>query len=246
MNAARSVDTVLFDLYGTLIDIRLDEDSAALWTGLTAALGAPGARAGPGDVRRRFQSILKEEGDRGREGFIMELAFRRLLDSFGVIGDVERIGSLFRQLSIKKRALRPYVIPLLEALRRAGSKTGIVSNTEAVLTRFDLDSFPALRAVGAIVLSSEIGVRKPDPRIFQAALERLHSEPSSAVSIGNDWTVDIAGARSLGLRAIYLEEGASDHVAATTTADEGVMRAAPTFEAIVSALRQLGWQGGAR
>ena len=242
----RFVDTVLFDLYGTLLDIRLDEDSAALWVGLTTALTAAGASVGPGDVRSRFQSILKEEGARGREGFIMELVFRRLLASFGVSEDVGRIGRVFRQLSLKEQALRPYVVPLLEALHRSGSRTGIVSNTEAVLTQFDLDSFPALRMVGTIVLSSDIGVRKPDPKIFQVALERLHSEPSSAVFIGNDWTADIAGARRIGLRAIYLGEGAWDCAPVAATPDGAVLRAAPTLEAIVSALCQFGWRGGER
>lgn len=239
-----SVDCVLFDLYGTLLDIRVDEDSAALWAGLTTALKTWGAIVGPGEVRSRFQSILKEEGERGREGFIMELVFRRLLGSLGAGEDVGRVGRLFRQLSLKELTLRPYVVPLLEALHRSGSKTGIVSNTEAVLTRFDLDRFPILLTVGAIVLSSEIGVRKPDPQMFQLALERLHAKPASAVLVGNDWAEDIAGARRMGLRAIYLDERACDRAPVVTNSDGAVLHAAPTLEAIVSALRKCGWNGG--
>ena len=121
-----------------------------------------------------------------------------------------------------------------------------MSNTEAVLTRFDLESFPILRTVGAIVLSSEIGVRKPDPQIFQVALERLHSEPASAVFIGNDWAADIAGARRIGLRAIYFDERACDRAPVAANADGAVLHAAPTLDAMVSALCQCGWHGGER
>ena len=243
---ARPVDCVLFDLYGTLLDIRVDEDSAALWAGLTTALTTWGASVSAGEVRSRFQSILKEEGDCGREGFIMERVFRRLLASWGASGDVGRVGRLFRQLSLKELILRPYVVPLLEALCRSGSKTGIVSNTEAVLTRFDLERFPILLTVGTIVLSSDIGVRKPDPQIFQLALERLHSEPASAVFIGNDWAADIAGARRIGLRAIYLDERAYDRAPVATNSDGAALHATPTLEAIVSALCKCGWHGRER
>lgn len=237
------IDCVLFDLYGTLVDIQVDEDSAALWAGLSAALKGSSKSVGPVAVRSRFQSMLKEEGERGREGFIMEPVFRRLLASLGASDDVGSIGRLFRQLSLKELTLRPYVVPLFEVLRCSGSKTGIVSNTEAVFTRFDLDRCPILLTVDTIVLSSDVGVRKPDPEIFHLALERLHSEPASAVFIGNDWAADITGARRIGLTAIYLNEQATDRALVATNA-RGVLQATPTLEAIVSALRKCGWSGG--
>jgi putative hydrolase of the HAD superfamily len=232
---------VLFDLYGTLVDIQLDEDSAALWIGLADALRSSGAHVDPAGVRGLFLSILKEEAVRGREGFIMERAFRRLMTSVGVIGDVEPIGRLFRQLSLKTLTLRPFVVPLFEALSRSRTKTGIVSNTEAVLTRFDLDCFPVLLTVGTIVLSSEVGARKPDPQIFLLALERLHATSTSALFIGNDWNADIVGARRAGLRAIFLEERGRHSASAAPEIAEAVMRATPTLDAITSALRACGW-----
>lgn len=237
------IDCVLFDLYGTLLDIQVDEDSAPLWRGLSGALAVSGDSVGPAELRRRFQTLLKEEAERGREGFLMELVFQRLMASLGVREEIGRIGRLFRELSLKELILRPYVVPLFEALHRSVSRIGIVSNTEAVLTRYDLDRFPILLTVDAIVLSSEVGVRKPDSRIFRLALERLHSGPESAVFIGNDWTADIAGAQQLGLTAIYITERAAD-VAPMATRSQGVLEASPTLESILSALRTCGWHEG--
>jgi putative hydrolase of the HAD superfamily len=242
--SAGQVDCVLFDLYGTLVDIELDEESPPLWTGLTEALRSGGAHVVPAGVRDLFRSIVKEEAARGREGFIMERAFRRLMTACGVNGDVEAIGRRFRQLSLKTLTLRPFVAPLLFELRRSGTTTGIVSNTEAVLTRFDLDCFPVLLTVGTIVLSSAVGVRKPDPRIFLLALERLHSQAKSALFIGNDWAADIVGARGAGLRAIFVERLEGDRAVASEI-DDAVVRAAPTLDAILSALRACGWDGAA-
>ena len=236
----RPVDCVLFDLYCTLVDVQIDEDTPALWAGLGAALGSAALPADPLEVRRRFQTILNEEAERGREGFIMEPVFARLLACYPAGVNVARIGRVFRQFSLTTLTLRPYVGPLFDALHRFHTSIGIVSNTEAVLTRYDLDRFPTLLTADAIVLSSEIGVRKPDPRIFRAALGPLHSEPASAVFIGDSWTEDIAGARSVGMRAIYLD---ARMVAGVEGYGNGIVRAAPTLTSIMSALHAHGWTG---
>ena len=89
----------------------------------------------------------------------MEPVFRRLLASYAIDEDIPRIGHVFRQLSLKALTLRSYVLPLFEALRRSDIRIGIVSNTEAVLTRYDLNCFPILLRVDSIVLSSAVGVR---------------------------------------------------------------------------------------
>lgn len=171
----------------------------------------------------------------------MESVFQRLLISLRAGEHVGRIGRLFRQLSLKELTIRPYVAPLFDALRCSGTKTGIVSNTEAVLTQFDLARFPILLAADTVVLSSDVGVRKPDPQIFRLALERLHAEPASAVFIGNDWTADILGARGVGLRAIHVYDDTTDRAMVTNT--PGVLQANRTLESIVLALRLYGWSG---
>jgi len=85
----------LFDLYCTLVDVQIDEDTPA----------------DPIELRRRFQRILKEKAERGREGFIMESVFAPVLGSYETDADVARIGRLFRQLSLTALTLRPYIVP---------------------------------------------------------------------------------------------------------------------------------------
>lgn len=243
---ARPVEAVLFDLYGTLLRISLDEDSPALWSGLAAALGEAGRAAGADRVRREFQTFLREEGTRRHEGFVMESVFRRLLTRFAAGDDVAGLGGRFRELSLKELALFPYVVPLFDALRTARCRTAIVSNTEAVLTHYDLGRFPLLRTVDALVLSSEVGVRKPEPEIFQIALGRLHTAPAAAVFVGNSLTDDVVGARRAGLRCVFLDEGF--HGAEPEVAGDGaVLRTGPSLLAIARALERFGWSaGGAR
>ena len=120
---------------------------------------------------------------------------------------------------------------------------GIVSNAEAVLTRFELDSYPILQTVQTIVLSSEVGMQKPDPRIFRLALEGIGAAPAETVFIGNDWAADVLGAQGAGLMPIYVNDRAPEGVPLTTNVS-GAIEVAPTLEAILDALRAFGWQEG--
>ena len=73
---------------------------------------------------------------------------------------------------------------------------------------------PELRAVGLadyfapIVISGDYGYRKPDSRLFQAALTELQVAPEEAVYIGNDRFRDVLGARQAGMKTIlFLPNG---------------------------------------
>jgi FMN phosphatase YigB (HAD superfamily) len=54
-----------------------------------------------------------------------------------------------------------------------------------------------------VALSCEVGCAKPDPRIFRSALERLGALPEDAVMVGDDLLADVAGALSVGMKAIW-------------------------------------------
>ena len=64
MRQAPQLESALFDLYGTTVDIEVDEDSPRLWSGLTAAFREMDVTVEPSDVRRRFQTFLHEEAER--------------------------------------------------------------------------------------------------------------------------------------------------------------------------------------
>jgi putative hydrolase of the HAD superfamily len=93
-------------------------------------------------------------------------------------------------------------LPVLEELRRAQLKIGLVSNGIRDLTEFvahhRLD-------VDAIVDSRSHGRVKPHPTIFEAALERLGVSAAEAVMVGDSLEEDIEGARGLGMRAILID-----------------------------------------
>jgi len=93
-------------------------------------------------------------------------------------------------------------LPTLRALREGGIRVCLLSNAgvriRSVLDREDVTSW-----VDAMVLSFEVGFVKPDPRIFQAALDAL-GLPASAVLMVGDNANDDGGGASLGIRTLIL------------------------------------------
>ncbi|MEE9608082.1 MAG: HAD-IA family hydrolase [Myxococcota bacterium] len=93
---------------------------------------------------------------------------------------------------------------MLAELRRRGLVTAIVSNFDRRLHRI-LEGLGLSPLFDAVVLPSDAGAAKPDPRIFAFALERVGSCAAATLFVGDDRDRDLAGARCAGLRAIEVQ-----------------------------------------
>ncbi|MBV9876496.1 MAG: HAD-IA family hydrolase [Verrucomicrobia bacterium] len=99
--------------------------------------------------------------------------------------------------------LEPGALELLQDLRQAGFRLGIISN-------FDLRLREILKHVGVldlfeqIIVSSQVGAEKPSPRIFEEALRRFAVEPAELLHVGDEEKADGEGARALGIQAFIL------------------------------------------
>jgi putative hydrolase of the HAD superfamily len=93
-------------------------------------------------------------------------------------------------------------VPLLRELAHR-YRLGLVSNFYGNLARVCDDA--GIRSFFSVLVdSTEVGCVKPDPRIFQRALEVLGVSPSAATFVGDSLPRDMAGARALGMRHIWL------------------------------------------
>lgn len=92
----------------------------------------------------------------------------------------------------------------LVRLRDAGFELAVVSNSEGTIEQMLIEV--GLREfLDAVVDSAVVGITKPDPRIFQIALDRLGVSPADAIMVGDSPSADIAGAHAAGLRAALLD-----------------------------------------
>lgn len=104
---------------------------------------------------------------------------------------------------------RPYsdVVPALLELRSAGVKTGIISNWDTRLGAL-VQGLGLAHLFDLVISSAEVGLRKPDPRIFVLACERLGVEPRHAVHVGDHHYADVLGARAVGITPVLVVRGA--------------------------------------
>ena len=96
----------------------------------------------------------------------------------------------------------------LERLRGMGLRLGLVSNLSLFphLIRADIDALGIGERLDSMTFSSEIGFRKPDPRIFTAALRATGADPGHTVFVGDRLNDDVVGAHGLGMRAILTRQ----------------------------------------
>lgn len=104
------------------------------------------------------------------------------------------------------------VVPALTALRTAGYRLVVVSNANGTLhAKFDRLGLTPL--VDCVLDSCEFGVEKPDPKLFEIAIERSGARPETTVHVGDLYHVDVLGARAAGLTGVlYDEAGLYDNV----------------------------------
>jgi len=119
-------------------------------------------------------------------------------------GQYERL--LFHLDTMKYMRFHPAAGRVVRALSSLNYKLGIISNMilPGVLLERLLRSEGLREFFGPVITSSETGYIKPHPRIFERALDAGNWRPEEALMVGDTYHQDIIGARSVGMRAIWL------------------------------------------
>jgi putative hydrolase of the HAD superfamily len=114
----------------------------------------------------------------------------------------------------------PDARPALDSLRDRGLRLIAVSNWDCSLGRV-LERCGLAAALTGAVTSAEVGVPKPDPAIFEAALELAGCAPAEALHVGDTPDEDVAGARAAGIRPLLLDrDGGSGDIASLAEIEE--------------------------
>lgn len=114
-----------------------------------------------------------------------------------------------RYIAAMRAALRlfPDAVDALDLAQaaRPRPRLGILTNGPQGVQRARIAHLDLTARVDFVVVSGEIGVAKPDPAFFAAALRLAGCAPPDAVMIGDNPVADIAGAKGAGLRAVWLD-----------------------------------------
>jgi HAD hydrolase, family IA, variant 1 len=102
--------------------------------------------------------------------------------------------------------LLPGALPLIDSLKQMGLPVGILSNGFTEVQEHKLQVTGLDKMIDIMVLSDEIGINKPNVRLFEHAMKRAgQTRPSAQLMIGDNATTDIAGAISAGWNAILYD-----------------------------------------
>ena len=102
--------------------------------------------------------------------------------------------------------IRAEVVGLATRIKTAGHRTAIVTNNAREFRERWVASIPISEICHEIVDSSEIGIRKPDPRIYEYALEKLGvGDPARAIFV-DDYPANIDAANGVGLRGVLMTD----------------------------------------
>ena len=95
-------------------------------------------------------------------------------------------------------------LPTLEVLKNRGLILGLISNVvedmESTYTELGLQPYLNFK-----VTSAEVGCDKPNPEIFQAALQKAQVKPEEVIYTGDQYDIDIVGARGVGMKALLID-----------------------------------------
>lgn len=197
------IKTVLFDVYGTLVDIKTNEHRDEIFETLSRFLEYRQLYISPRELKELYFSEINQQFAASRQNhpeIDIVRAFERVLHHSG--GSSDRYLSLlatqlYRSLTRERMTLfRDTFWTLTEFRKRY--RLAVVSDAQRAFCRPELRTLRIEGFFDTLVISSDYGFRKPDPRLFHIALAAVDSEPEESVYIGNKYETDFLGAKSAG------------------------------------------------
>ncbi|MEU2718033.1 HAD family hydrolase [Streptomyces sp. NPDC007205] len=137
--------------------------------------------------------------------------FSMVRDEFDLAEPVDLLWRQYRRRIPELAACCPEDLDALEQLRGAGWRIGIVTNGMADNQLAKIHRTGLASLVDTWCVSEEVGIRKPDPRIFRLAAQQC-GMPADRTGwmVGDSLTLDVAGGRAAGLRTVWINPSQRD------------------------------------
>lgn len=211
------VKGIIFDVNGTLVDIHTDEGHEEVYRIISNMLSYQGISLDPKGLKDLYFQKMKEQRAASSER-------HPEFDAIGIFREIITLHAtnFTRNLPVPKLEQLPRF--LAEAYRAAsrfrlqpyrGAEETIVHlhskyHLAAISDAQTAYAVPELNAVGLsgyfdpIIISGEFGYRKPNERLFTAALTAMKMEPSEVLYVGNDMYRDVYGAQRIGIKTVFI------------------------------------------
>ncbi len=239
------IRALLFDVNGTLIDIETDDGLEEVYRAIAHFLTYQGISLHRWEVRDLYFQIMQQQRERSTETFAefdavevwREFLQSKASDYTRSLPSEKRehlplfLAELHR--GIARKRLRPYpqVQETLDQLRSL-YHMAVVSDAQSAYAVPELRAVGLLKYFNPLIVSGDLGYRKPDPRLFQMALDALQVRPEQALFFGNDLYHDIFGAQQVGMKAIFVSSNQGNTSDQTISPDYTISRFAELPQAV--------------
>src|ERR1700738_1437606 len=217
---------IAFDVNGTLIDIRTEDGDEEIFRAAGHFLTYQGIDLCRHEVRDLYFQLLNEQQRTSHEPypeFDAVAIWRQIVDDhmtdFTRNLPADKLGpmplflaEMTRGIARHRLRLYPHVREVLDVLRTR-FPLALVTDAQSAYARAELHKVGLLEYFHPIVVSGDHGYRKPDPRLFQLALDGMGIPAEKAPYGGNDMHRDIYGAREIGMGTVMFDcdQGTKHH-----------------------------------
>lgn len=206
---------VIFDLYGTLIDIHTNESKPYLWQKMAEIFRAYGAYYTAKSLKQaylKYVHLFESQLSGPCPEIQLELVFYQLFRDRGIEADpqqIAHIGITFRTISRSRLELYPHILEILSTLNKHHLGIYLLSNAQHMFTEPEMMMTGLISFFDGILYSSDAGCKKPDPSFMELLLNTYHLKKEECIMIGNEAKSDVGVASACQMDSIYLHTNLS-------------------------------------
>jgi putative hydrolase of the HAD superfamily len=216
------IENIIFDFYGTLVDIHTDESQPELWQKMRDLYAVYGADYEAEELHQTYLDFCREEEAEMKKETGNPYPEIDLLTVFGRLyeaapehhptelqKDVNEelfvfLANTFRILSRTKLCAYPHTLEVLKALKDRGYHLYLLSNAQHVFTMPEMEETGVLPYMDAVYISSDAGVKKPQKAFMEKLLKEQKLKKETCLMVGNDMDSDIRIAALCGMKSLFL------------------------------------------
>jgi putative hydrolase of the HAD superfamily len=199
------IEAVIFDLFGTLVDDFASSVGRHTYTALAEALEVP---------YEQFMPLWRQTTEMRTGGAFqtVEASIEHVCDIMAVRVPPEQMKKAIEiRLQQTRRALepRPDAVATLARLKSESYKLGLLSNCSIEIPIL-WDESPFVKLIDSAIFSSRERLKKPDPRIYRLACERLGVTPKACLYIADGENYELAAAAKVGIRPVLIRTSSQE------------------------------------
>lgn len=191
---------VLFDLFGTLVHNFSTREYQAVLDRMASILDLP-----PADFRELWWKTATERNTGSLDSIQATIVF--IGHKLGVNPEPSQIEKAIGiRLDFIKWMLtpRPHAIEVLSALKSLHYHVGLISDcSNDIPLVWDESALAPL--FETVIFSCSVGLKKPDPRIYELAMQRLNVKPEQCLFVGDGGSRELTGALQVGMQAVLIQ-----------------------------------------